>query len=61
MLHRDIRGSNILLSSNGEVKLVDFGLCRELDGPLGKRKTCIGSPCWMAPEVVTSEHLQSDG
>ncbi|XP_017859556.1 PREDICTED: neither inactivation nor afterpotential protein C [Drosophila arizonae] len=52
VLHRDIRGDNILLTKNGRVKLCDFGLSRQVDSTLGKRGTCIGSPCWMAPEVV---------
>lgn len=50
-VHRDIRGSNILLTTNGEVKLCDFGLTRNTGSTLGKRSTCIGSPCWMAPEM----------
>ncbi|XP_055376536.1 neither inactivation nor afterpotential protein C [Condylostylus longicornis] len=53
-IHRDIRGSNILLTKNGEVKLSDFGLTREVDSTFGKTGTCIGSPCWMAPEIVTA-------
>ncbi|XP_037708144.1 neither inactivation nor afterpotential protein C [Drosophila subpulchrella] len=54
VLHRDIRGDNILLTKNGRVKLCDFGLSRQVDSTLGKRGTCIGSPCWMAPEVVSA-------
>ncbi|ALC38813.1 ninaC [Drosophila busckii] len=54
VLHRDIRGDNILLTKNGRVKLCDFGLSRQVDSTLGRRGTCIGSPCWMAPEVVTA-------
>ncbi|XP_012289083.1 neither inactivation nor afterpotential protein C [Orussus abietinus] len=55
VIHRDIRGNNILLTKEGEIKLVDFGLARMIKGEMGKRKTCIGSPNWMAPEVVTSK------
>uniref|UniRef100_A0A0A9Z196 Neither inactivation nor afterpotential protein C n=1 Tax=Lygus hesperus TaxID=30085 RepID=A0A0A9Z196_LYGHE len=55
VIHRDVKASNILLTKNGEVKLVDFGLARELSSTMGKRQTCLGSPCWMAPEVVTSK------
>ncbi|XP_059471751.1 neither inactivation nor afterpotential protein C isoform X2 [Neocloeon triangulifer] len=55
IMHRDIRGSNILLTKTGEVKLVDFGLSRELRSTMGKRGSSVGSPCWMAPELVTSE------
>lgn len=54
IVHRDVRGSNILLTKDGEVKLCDYGLARDTKSTLGKRGTCIGSPCWMAPEVVTS-------
>ncbi|XP_037957522.1 neither inactivation nor afterpotential protein C isoform X2 [Teleopsis dalmanni] len=54
VLHRDIRGDNILLTDDGRVKLCDFGLSRQVDSTLGKRGTCIGSPCWMAPEVVAA-------
>jgi myosin-3 len=58
VLHRDIRASNIMLTKEGEVKLVDFGLARMIKSETGKRQTCIGSPNWMAPEVVTckTEH-----
>ncbi|XP_014215430.1 neither inactivation nor afterpotential protein C isoform X2 [Copidosoma floridanum] len=55
VLHRDIRASNIMLTKEGEIKLVDFGLCRMIKGEMGRRFTCIGSPNWMAPEVVTSK------
>lgn len=51
-MHRNIRCSNILINKDGEVKLSDFGLSCKLNGTLGKRNTNIGSPSWMAPEVV---------
>lgn len=54
IIHRDVRGHNILLTRDGEVKLCDFGLSRDIKSTLGKRGTCIGSPCWMAPEIITS-------
>ncbi|XP_055920524.1 neither inactivation nor afterpotential protein C isoform X1 [Eupeodes corollae] len=54
IMHRDIKGSNILLTKKGLVKLCDFGLSRAIDSTVGKRGTCIGSPCWMAPELVTA-------
>ncbi|XP_059059333.1 neither inactivation nor afterpotential protein C [Achroia grisella] len=53
VIHRNIRCSNILITRDGEVKLSDFGLSCKLNGTLGKRNTNIGSPSWMAPEVVT--------
>lgn len=53
-VHRDVRGSNILLTSEGEVKLSDYGLSRSTGNTVGRRNTCIGSPCWMAPEMFGS-------
>lgn len=50
-VHRDVRGSNILLTTEGDVKLCDFGLTKSTGSTFGKRSTCIGSPCWMAPEM----------
>lgn len=50
-VHRDVRGSNVLLTSEGEVKLCDFGLSKNVGGTFGKRSTRIGSVCWMAPEM----------
>jgi len=55
IIHRDIRGSNILMTKEGEIKLCDFGLSRETKTTKGKRATCIGSPSWMAPEVVAAK------
>lgn len=52
-MHRNIRCSNILITRDGEVKLSDFGISCKLNGTLGKRKTCIGSPSWLAPEMLT--------
>uniref|UniRef100_A0A182NBP7 non-specific serine/threonine protein kinase n=1 Tax=Anopheles dirus TaxID=7168 RepID=A0A182NBP7_9DIPT len=60
IVHRDVRGSNILLTKDGEIKLCDYGLARDTKSTLGKRGTCIGSPCWMAPEVVTSSKSEKD-
>lgn len=54
VIHRDIRGSNILMTKDGQIKLCDFGLSRDTRSTGGKRATCIGSPSWMAPEIVAS-------
>lgn len=54
--HRDIKGGNVLLTSDGHVKLADFGVSAELSNTLNKRKTVIGSPYWMAPEVIRESH-----
>lgn len=61
VMHRDIRGSNILLTKEGEIKLVDFGLSRTCQSEIGKRYTCVGSPSWMAPEVAMSKGNNSEG
>ncbi|XP_026818211.1 neither inactivation nor afterpotential protein C [Rhopalosiphum maidis] len=61
VIHRDIRGSNVLLTKNGEVKLVDFGQSRELKSPEYKANTGVGSPAWMAPEVILVENKDNSG
>jgi myosin-3 len=59
-VHRDINARNILLTKEGEVKLVDFGLSWSLSGPLDGTDGCLGSPCWMAPEVITSRRTRQN-
>jgi serine/threonine protein kinase len=54
-VHRDIKSGNLLVTSEGVVKLCDFGVSAQLDDALSRTGTRIGSPYWMAPEVITSQ------
>eukprot|EP00111_Clytia_hemisphaerica_P023422 TCONS_00069001-protein len=55
VMHRDIKGPNILMTITGEVKIIDYGVSSELHNTMERRNTSVGSPFWMAPEVIACE------
>jgi hypothetical protein len=58
-IHRDIKSDNILLGSNGVVKLADFGYCAQLTENTAKRNSVVGTPYWMAPELIRGQEYST--
>eukprot|EP01118_Nematostelium_gracile_P009465 TRINITY_DN3197_c0_g1_i2.p1 TRINITY_DN3197_c0_g1~~TRINITY_DN3197_c0_g1_i2.p1 ORF type:complete len:279 (-),score=101.25 TRINITY_DN3197_c0_g1_i2:43-879(-) len=58
-IHRDIKSDNILLGANGQVKLADFGYCAQLTESTTKRNSVVGTPYWMAPELIRGQEYST--
>jgi len=61
VLHRDLKAGNVLLNRDGKAKLADFGVSAKLTRTLEKKKTIVGSPYWMAPEVISVQKGKDEG
>ncbi|KAL5006119.1 hypothetical protein ScPMuIL_017277 [Solemya velum] len=55
VMHRDIKGHNILITDRGNIKLIDFGVSCHLSHTLARKKTSVGTPYWMAPEIIACD------
>lgn len=62
LLHRDIKSQNIFLTSNGEIKIGDFGISKILEHTRDNLNTLIGTPCYLSPEIIENQsyNLKSD-